>query len=260
LGISGVRRLLQRRHGQAAARQDDVRFKRDQFGRIFAQQLEIARCPAKVDPHIAAFVPAPRLQRFSEHRYPIPFLDILGGNRHDHADAPHSAGLLRARGACAFMCMRQKVRTRSAHNERATRRTPSTNRPTYRRYIEEVAVDAVGLDWTMDVEDSAEARRLVERLEGRACPTSENGGDARHGRACRCQRLHAASRRTPLLWNNNTEATASVRWQRCPVVSTNQGLAMGRMAACGEIAAARKPTHIPRHRNTRTIGRYSCSF
>ena len=102
--------------------------------------------------------------------------------------------------ACAFMCMRQKVRTRSAHNERATRRTPSTNRPTYRRYIEEVAVDAVGLDWTMDVEDSAEARRLVERLEGRACPTSENGGDARHGRACRCQRLHAASRRTPLLW------------------------------------------------------------
>ena len=48
--------------------QDDVRRERDQFGRVFANVVGIARGPADVDPHVAADGPARLLQPLQERR------------------------------------------------------------------------------------------------------------------------------------------------------------------------------------------------
>jgi hypothetical protein len=84
----GAGRLLQRPHDQAAARQDDVRRKRDQFGGIFASLREIAGGPANIDAHIAAFAPPPVLQRLPEHCISFLALRILRSKRPEYADPP----------------------------------------------------------------------------------------------------------------------------------------------------------------------------
>ena len=52
----------------AASGQDDVRRERDQFRRVFANVVGIARAPAGVDPHVAAVGPAQFLQPLQERR------------------------------------------------------------------------------------------------------------------------------------------------------------------------------------------------
>ena len=64
----GAGRLLQRPHGGAAWSQDDVRRERDQFRRVSASAVGVARCPADVDPHVAAVGPAQLLQSLLERR------------------------------------------------------------------------------------------------------------------------------------------------------------------------------------------------
>ena len=79
--------------------QDDVRRERDQFRRVFANAVGIARAPANVDPHVAAVGPAQLLQPLHERRdagLMIPDRPRAAG--HEHADAPHPLALLRARG------------------------------------------------------------------------------------------------------------------------------------------------------------------
>ena len=94
----GAGRLQQRPHGRAASGQDDVRRERDQFRRVFANVVGIARGPAGVDPHVAAVGPAQLLQPLQERRDAGLCFRIVRGRVHEHADAPHPLGLLRARG------------------------------------------------------------------------------------------------------------------------------------------------------------------
>ena len=56
------------RHGRGASGEDDVRRERDQFRRVFANVVGIARAPAIVDPHVAAVGPAQLLQHLQERR------------------------------------------------------------------------------------------------------------------------------------------------------------------------------------------------
>src|SRR5437016_5113697 len=52
-----ARRLQKGRHGCGARGQDDVRRERDQFRRVFAHVVGIARAPTIIDPNVAAVDP-----------------------------------------------------------------------------------------------------------------------------------------------------------------------------------------------------------
>src|SRR5262245_47543368 len=54
----GAAYALQRPHARTARGQDDVRCERDQFRRVSAKAVGIARGPARVDPHVAVVAPA----------------------------------------------------------------------------------------------------------------------------------------------------------------------------------------------------------
>ena len=57
----------------------------------------LPRGPASVDPHVAADGPAQLLQPLQERREAGLTFRIVRGRGHEHADAPHPLGLLRAR-------------------------------------------------------------------------------------------------------------------------------------------------------------------
>src|SRR6185437_6151776 len=59
----------------------------------------IGRSPTVVDPHVAAVGPAQFLQPLQEGREASLFFGIVRGPAHEHADATHPVGLLRARSA-----------------------------------------------------------------------------------------------------------------------------------------------------------------
>ena len=80
-----------------AGRQDDIRRQRDQFRREFANVIGIACAPAVVDLHIPADGPAQLLQPLMESREARLCFRIIGGEVHEHADAPRPLALLRAR-------------------------------------------------------------------------------------------------------------------------------------------------------------------
>src|SRR5262245_31369047 len=61
------------------------------------QAVGIALSPSIVDPNIAILHPSQLLQTFLEGCRPSPDLGIALVQRHQHADAPHPFGLLRAR-------------------------------------------------------------------------------------------------------------------------------------------------------------------
>jgi hypothetical protein len=86
-----------RRHDRAARGQDDVRRERDQFCRVLKNALGIACGPTVVDPHVAADSPAPFLQPLQKHANAGLSFRIVRGQMHEHADAPHTLGLLRGR-------------------------------------------------------------------------------------------------------------------------------------------------------------------
>src|SRR5262249_50109695 len=92
-----VGRLLQCCDARTAGRQDDIRRQRDQFRREFANAIGIARAPAVIDLHIPADGPARLLQPLMESREACLTFRIIGGEIHQHADAPHPLRLLRAR-------------------------------------------------------------------------------------------------------------------------------------------------------------------
>ena len=77
--------------------QDDVRRERDQFRRVFANGVGIARGPAIVDPHVAADRSSPIAAAPARTRRGGPALPDRPRQGQKHADAPHAIGLLRAR-------------------------------------------------------------------------------------------------------------------------------------------------------------------
>ena len=60
-------------------------------------ELGIACGPANVDAHVAAFDPAQLLQALQERCDSSRRFRIVCGQTQEHADAPHSLGLLRVR-------------------------------------------------------------------------------------------------------------------------------------------------------------------
>src|SRR5262245_61966110 len=93
----GAACLLQGGHDRARRRQDEVRRERDQFCRVFAKAVDIARTPAIVDANIAADAPAAFLQPLRERGDLGERIRIVRAPAHEHADAPHPFALLRAR-------------------------------------------------------------------------------------------------------------------------------------------------------------------
>jgi hypothetical protein len=74
----------------------DVGSQRDQFRSVFPKALGVSSTPASVDPHVAADFPTQLLQSLQESRITRLPQRILGREIHEHADPPHSRGLLRA--------------------------------------------------------------------------------------------------------------------------------------------------------------------
>src|SRR5215469_15266195 len=89
--------------------EDHVGLQRDQFFRE-CLRLCTGRRKASVDADIAAFRPSTLFQPLPECREASLGLRIVLGERHEHADAPHSLALLRAR--------RERPRDRPAAEER----------------------------------------------------------------------------------------------------------------------------------------------
>src|ERR1700733_9151935 len=87
--------MLERRHAQGAAGQDDIRRERNQFRCEFAIEVDIVCTPSDVDPHIAvgpARLSQDLLKRCDEG---LTFWIVLS-HVHKHADPPHLLGFLRA--------------------------------------------------------------------------------------------------------------------------------------------------------------------
>src|SRR5262249_49874881 len=80
-----------------AGEQDALRGQGDQFRGEFGNVIGIACAPAVVDLDIPADGPAQLLQSLMESREARLTFRIIGGEIHEHADAPHPVGLLRAR-------------------------------------------------------------------------------------------------------------------------------------------------------------------
>src|SRR5215472_9300233 len=90
--------LLQRRHREGACGQDHVRRERNQFRRVFAQPIGIAQAPPILDTHVSAVGPASFLQALYEGiTAGNPFRIVRSQVAREHAYAPHTLPLLRAR-------------------------------------------------------------------------------------------------------------------------------------------------------------------
>jgi hypothetical protein len=61
---------------------------------VLAQGIGIGRCPANVNPHVAAVDPTQLLQRLKECPSTGLILGIVRGAGHKQADGPHPVGLL----------------------------------------------------------------------------------------------------------------------------------------------------------------------
>src|SRR6266849_6642566 len=93
----GARHLSQRHDELAGRHKNDVWGQRYQFLGKLAISLDIARSPTNIDPQVAANSPPSLLQTLEECRETgLPFR-IVGGQVHEHADAPHPRCLLSAR-------------------------------------------------------------------------------------------------------------------------------------------------------------------
>src|SRR6516164_8765680 len=90
--------------------QDDIRGERDQFRRVFAHVVSVAAAPAVIDTDVLADSPTRLLKTLRKRREAGQPLRIVRLHSHQHADASHPLGLLRAR--------RERPRDRRAAEQR----------------------------------------------------------------------------------------------------------------------------------------------
>ena len=95
---------------RTARSDDDVRREGRNFRRVSANAVGFACAPTVLDPQVAADGPAQFLQPLRERRDADRCVRIVRGDVHEHADAPHALGLLRAR--------RKRPRRRRAAEQR----------------------------------------------------------------------------------------------------------------------------------------------
>ena len=105
----------------AASGQDDVRRERDQFRRVFAKVVGIAAAQRVSIRTLRPIDPAQFLQPLQERRDAGLRFRIVRSRVHQHADAPHPLGLLRAR--------RQRPRRRRAAEQRDELAAPIIRSP-----------------------------------------------------------------------------------------------------------------------------------
>ena len=94
-GICGVA-CLQRRHGESATDQDEIRRQRNQLRRVAGAVNSPSR-RAVLDPNVAAHDPAQLPQALTKGRDGVLTIPVRPRTDHEHADPPHALGLLRAR-------------------------------------------------------------------------------------------------------------------------------------------------------------------
>ena len=93
-----------------AVSQNDVRRERDQFRCVSANGVDVVAAPAGIDPHVAADRSSPIAAAPAGTPDAGLIFRIVRGAGHEHADAPHALGLLRAR--------RERPRGRRAAEQR----------------------------------------------------------------------------------------------------------------------------------------------
>src|SRR5450759_3004332 len=94
----------QRRHGRVADSQNNVGPERNQFCRIFPHGGATACAATNVDLDVAALSPAKSLKLLRERSDAEFGLRVVPGDAREHADAPHTLALLRARGERPRCC------------------------------------------------------------------------------------------------------------------------------------------------------------
>src|SRR6516164_11304543 len=82
---------------QTTSSQDDVGRECNQFRRVSANALGVARAPADVDANVATVGPAQLRQRLCERQDAPLRYRIVHRETHEHTDPPHPLGLLRPR-------------------------------------------------------------------------------------------------------------------------------------------------------------------
>jgi hypothetical protein len=105
-----VRVLLDCRYAWRASGKNDVRRQRNQFLCVFASRVGVACVPAIIDPHVPADAPTQFRQPLRERSDEGSRLRIIRSRVHQHADAPHPFGLLRAHGERPCGCRAAKQR------------------------------------------------------------------------------------------------------------------------------------------------------
>jgi hypothetical protein len=110
----GAADVLQRPDDRAAVGQDHAGRERDQLRGVRANALDVARAPAQIDGQVAPVDPAQLRERVLERGDQPLSGRIVLGQVHEHADAPHGAGLLPPRGGRT----EQRGRHRTADEDR----------------------------------------------------------------------------------------------------------------------------------------------
>src|SRR5262249_54120798 len=103
---TGAGRLLQCLNARGGRSQNHVRRERPKLLGISVKAIGVARCPAGVDPYVAAVSPARLLQPLDERDNARLSFRIVRGQVHQNTDPPRPFALLRAcrkrpRGRCA---------------------------------------------------------------------------------------------------------------------------------------------------------------
>src|SRR5262249_16974877 len=129
----GLRCLFQRHQASRGAGDDDVRLQANQFDCGSAQALGLAVAPANIEPSIAV-VPAELLKSLLEGRKITLSQRVTFSHCHQHADAPHLAGLLRPRRErpCRCRAAQQRDEVALVHSITSSARAMSirgTSRP-----------------------------------------------------------------------------------------------------------------------------------
>jgi hypothetical protein len=94
----GARLLQQRSRGGCDSRKNEIGLQRDEFLREPLSRLRVlGRRPASVEPDVAVLRPPELLKFLPECREERRSFQVVLGIAHQHADAPHPLGLLRAR-------------------------------------------------------------------------------------------------------------------------------------------------------------------
>jgi len=111
-------RVQQRRHATGTDSQDDIRRKRDQFRRVFANAPGVALTPPYVEPHIAVIGPAQSPKLLEKRHKNGPCFQIAFGDADEYTDVLYPVAPLRANRNWPERC-HGKTRNELAPSHRA---------------------------------------------------------------------------------------------------------------------------------------------